>query len=64
MPSPRLLGIHCAISRILKFSGAGEYIEQVLRDLGQVTVEADGSINLGDIMKLRFDGWVNQLTVF
>lgn len=45
MPSPRLLGIHRAISRILKLSGAGEYIEQVLRDLEQVTVEA--STNLG-----------------
>ena len=49
---------------VLGLIGAGEYIEQVLRDLEQVTVEADGSINLGDIMKLRFDGWVNQLTVF
>jgi hypothetical protein len=64
LPSPRLLGIHRAISRIMKLSGAGEYIEQVLRDLEQVTVDADGSTNLGDIMRLRFDGWVNQLTVF
>ena len=32
--------------------------------LEQVTVEADGSTTLGDIMRLRFDGWVNQLSVF
>jgi hypothetical protein len=64
LPSPRLLGVHRAISHILKLSGAGEYIEQILQDMEQVTVEADGSTNLGDIMRLRFDGWLNQLAVF
>ncbi|GFF55641.1 hypothetical protein IFM58399_10123 [Aspergillus lentulus] len=42
MPSPRLLGVHRAISLMLKLSGAGDYIEQILRDLEQITVEADG----------------------
>ncbi|OAX82145.1 hypothetical protein ACJ72_03501 [Emergomyces africanus] len=63
-PSPRLLSIHRAISLILKLSGAAEYIDQTLRDLEQVAVEADGSTHLGDIMRLRFDGWINQLAVF
>jgi hypothetical protein len=45
-------------------SGAGDYIEQILRDMEQVAVEADGSTNLGDIMKLRFDDWVKQLAVY
>ncbi|KAE8384180.1 hypothetical protein BDV23DRAFT_189479 [Aspergillus alliaceus] len=49
LPSPRLLSIHRAIAHILKLSGAGEYIEKIVRDLEQVTVEADGSTNLGDI---------------
>lgn len=60
-PSPRLLGVHRAISLILELSDAGDYIEQILRDLEQITVEADGSTKLGDIMRLRFDGWVDQL---
>jgi hypothetical protein len=63
IPSPRLLGVHRAIPLILKLSGACDYIEQILRDLEQVTAEADGSTNLGDIMKLRFDGWVDQSAV-
>ncbi|KAI7972198.1 hypothetical protein EIK77_001187 [Talaromyces pinophilus] len=63
-PSLRLLGVHRAIAKILKLSGAGEYIDQILRDMEQVAVKADGSTNLGDMMKLRFDGWVQQLAVF
>jgi hypothetical protein len=42
MPSIRLLGIHHNIPHILELSGAGEYVEQILRDLEQVMVEADG----------------------
>lgn len=57
-PSPRLLNIHRAISLILKLSGAAEYIEQILRDLELVTVETDGSTHVGDIMRLRIDGWI------
>lgn len=57
-PSLRLLGVHRAIAKILKLSGAGEYVEQILRDMEQVVVKADGSTNLGDMMKLRLDGWV------
>ncbi|EZF75418.1 hypothetical protein H105_03005 [Trichophyton soudanense CBS 452.61] len=57
-PSPRLLGIHRAICLILKLSGAAEYIEHVLRDLELVTVEADGSTHVGDIVRLRIDGWI------
>ncbi|OJD26817.1 hypothetical protein ACJ73_01784 [Blastomyces percursus] len=63
-PSHRLLGIHRAISLILKLSAADAYIEQTLRNLEQITVEADGSTHLGDIMGLRLGGWINQLAVF
>ncbi|EGE06680.1 hypothetical protein TEQG_05674 [Trichophyton equinum CBS 127.97] len=58
-PSPRLLGIHRAVCLILKLSGAAEYIEHVLRDLELVTVEADGSTHVGDIIRLRIDGWIS-----
>lgn len=63
-PSSRLLGIYRAIAQILKLCGAGEFIGQILRDMEQVTVKVDGSTNLGDIMKLQLDGWVQQLVVF
>ncbi|KAL2000371.1 hypothetical protein VTN02DRAFT_3208 [Thermoascus thermophilus] len=59
-PSPRFLAVHRAIAHILKLGGAGDYIEQILQDMEQMTVEADGSTNLGDILRLRFDGWLNQ----
>ncbi|TPR11171.1 Berberine and berberine like family protein [Aspergillus niger] len=32
-PDPRLLRVHCAIAHIMKLSGAGDYIEKVLRDM-------------------------------
>ncbi|OOF99307.1 hypothetical protein ASPCADRAFT_39628, partial [Aspergillus carbonarius ITEM 5010] len=57
-PFPRLLAVHRAIARILKISGAGYYIESVLRDLEEVSVRADGSTNLGLIMNLRLGGWL------
>jgi hypothetical protein len=39
-------------------------VEQILRDMEQVAVKADGSTNLGDMMTLRLDDWVQQLVVF
>ncbi|KAL2382611.1 hypothetical protein RJ035_006036 [Blastomyces gilchristii] len=64
-PSARLLGVHRAIAKIMKLSGAGEYIDTILRDLEEVDdVRADGSTNLGHMMSLRLGGWVNPLPVF
>ncbi|RAO74321.1 uncharacterized protein BHQ10_010333 [Talaromyces amestolkiae] len=63
-PSPRLLGVHRAISRIMNLSGAGEYIDRILEDLEKMNVKEDGSTNLGQIMKLRLGGWPHTLTVF
>ncbi|EER37830.1 conserved hypothetical protein [Histoplasma capsulatum H143] len=61
-PSARLLGIHRAIAKIMKLSGADEYIDTILRDLEEVDdVRADGSTNLGHMMSLRLGGWVNPL---
>ncbi|KAG5288301.1 hypothetical protein I7I48_10498 [Histoplasma ohiense] len=57
-PLPRLLAIHRAIARILHLSGAGEYIDQILRDLGEIGVRVDGSTELGHFVKLRLDGWI------
>ncbi|OAA59006.1 hypothetical protein SPI_06208 [Niveomyces insectorum RCEF 264] len=60
-PSPRLLAVHRAIAHILHLSGAGEYIDAVLRDMeGGSVVRADGSSELGRIMRLRFWGWIDE----
>lgn len=57
-PDPRLLRVHCAIAHVIKLSGAGDYIEKVLRDLEEMDIKADGSTNLGFIMGLRLNGWL------
>lgn len=62
-PSPRLLGVHRAITLIMKLSGAGEYIERVLRDIEELDVKEDGSTRLGYLAGLRLDGWLNALSV-
>lgn len=62
-PSPRLLGVHRSIALIMKLSGAGEYIERVLRDIEELDVKEDGSTHLGYLAGLRLDGWLNALSV-
>ncbi|ODH35408.1 hypothetical protein ACO22_02932 [Paracoccidioides brasiliensis] len=62
--SSRLLKVHRAIALILKLSGAGEYIENILRDMEEVEVKEDGSTSLGRLMSLRLSGWLKTLTVF
>lgn len=57
-PSPRLLAIHCAIAHILHLSGAGRYIDNILRDMEEQTVRVDGSTQLGRLIQLRIDHWM------
>ncbi|KKZ68030.1 hypothetical protein EMCG_06240 [[Emmonsia] crescens] len=64
LPSSRLLKVHRAIALILKLSGAGEHIENILRDMEEVEVKEDGSTNLGRLMNLRFGGWLKTLAVY
>ncbi|KLU91809.1 hypothetical protein MAPG_10757 [Magnaporthiopsis poae ATCC 64411] len=54
-PSPRLLAIHRAIGHILHLSGAGDYIEQVLRDAEEYGVRSDGSTQLGMLLSLKLN---------
>ncbi|KAL2369060.1 hypothetical protein BDBG_18083 [Blastomyces gilchristii SLH14081] len=56
-PSSRLLALHCAIAHILHLSGAGEYIDSILRDM-ETGIQGDGSTELGHIVKLRLSGWL------
>ncbi|KAF3027049.1 hypothetical protein E8E15_007699 [Penicillium rubens] len=62
-PSSRLLGVHRAIALIMKLSGAGEYIERVLRDMEELDVREDGSTHLGYLAGLRLGGWLDTLSV-
>ena len=63
-PSARLLDLHRAIALIMKLSGAGEYIERVLRDMEELDVREDGSTHLGYLTGLRLGGWLKTLSVY
>lgn len=58
-PSPRLLALHHAIACILHLSGAGEYIDNILREMEETGIQEDGSTELGRIVKLRLGGWLD-----
>lgn len=51
-PSQRLLALHCAIAHILHLSGAGDYIQKILRDMEDGTIRTDGSTELGLMVDL------------
>jgi hypothetical protein len=63
-PSPRLLAIHSAIAHILHLSAAGDYIDEILRDMEraeELGAQTDGSTDLGRLVYLRMwlDGGVD-----
>ncbi|KAK4040592.1 hypothetical protein C8A01DRAFT_15553, partial [Parachaetomium inaequale] len=51
-PSPRLLVVHRAIAQILHLSAAGQYIDRILRDAEEHGIQADGSTELGRLVRL------------
>lgn len=57
-PSPRLLAVHRAIAHILHLSGAGAYIDWILRDMEEYAVRADGTSALGRMVTLGLGGWL------
>ncbi|KAK4194462.1 hypothetical protein QBC40DRAFT_290706 [Triangularia verruculosa] len=59
-PSPRLLALHRAIGHILHLSGAGDYIDRILRDTEWKDTRADGSTQLGHLVSLKIQGWLGQ----
>jgi len=63
-PSPRLLAIHHAIARILYLSGAGDYIDRVIRDMEDVGIREDESTELGRLVSLKTGGWLEGVTVW
>lgn len=62
-PSARLLAIHCAIGRILNLSAAGEHIDRILRDMGKLYIDENGSTELGLYTTLKIGGWLNGIPV-
>ncbi|KAI0141776.1 hypothetical protein GGR57DRAFT_508944 [Xylariaceae sp. FL1272] len=57
-PSSRLLALHRAIAHILHLSAAGEYIDELLRQMeGQGVCAADGSTELDRLLRLGLRGW-------
>lgn len=63
-PMPRLLAIHRACCLIMHLSGAGEYIDQVLRDIEETNIRSDGTTELGSILSLRLHQLGEQARVF
>ncbi|KAK3687440.1 hypothetical protein B0T22DRAFT_527268 [Podospora appendiculata] len=49
-PLERLLELHSAIGHVLHMSGAGEYINTILRNLEDGVVQEDGSTQLGALV--------------
>ncbi|OJD26072.1 hypothetical protein ACJ73_02554 [Blastomyces percursus] len=58
-PSAKLLALHRAISIIIALSAAGEYIDQILRDMEEVWVRSDGSAEIGRLVSLKTSGWLD-----
>lgn len=63
-PMARLLAIHRACCLIMHLSGAGEYIDKVLRDMEEIGVRSDGTTELGSIISLRLHQRGEQAKVF
>lgn len=38
LPHPMLLRIHAALAKVIEASGAGEHVQQILRDAEEITV--------------------------
>ncbi|KKZ62157.1 hypothetical protein EMCG_00472 [[Emmonsia] crescens] len=58
-PSAKLLALHRAISIIIELSAAGEYMDQILRDMEEAWVRSDGSAEIGRIVSLKIGGWLD-----
>lgn len=59
-PLPRFFAIHNAIAHILHLSGAGDYIDKVLKDVEEKAIQVDGSTELGRLINLGLGGWLTS----
>ncbi|KAK2812613.1 hypothetical protein FQN50_001257 [Emmonsiellopsis sp. PD_5] len=58
-PSAKFLALHRAITVILELSAAGEYINHIIHHMEEIWVRNDGSVELGRIVALKLDGWLD-----
>ncbi|KAK3372428.1 hypothetical protein B0H63DRAFT_496921 [Podospora didyma] len=58
-PLPRLFAVHYAIAHILHLCAAGDYIDTILRDADEHGVRADGSTELGRLVRLGLEQWTD-----
>ncbi len=63
-PMPRLLAIHRACCLIMHLSGAGDYIDKVVRDMEEIGIKSDGTTELGSMLSLRLHQRGEQTKVF
>ncbi len=56
-PSMRFFAFHRAIAFILHLSGAGEHIDELLRDMDRSYVRVDGTTPLDEMVSMRLGGW-------
>lgn len=63
-PLPRLLAVYRAIAHILHLSAAGEYIDRLLRDMDEKGILADGSTDVGRLVKLSLSGWLDRSAMY
>lgn len=59
-PSSRILALHRTIAHILHLSAAGDYMDKILKDMEWKDTRADGSTELGRLVDLRLNGWLDH----
>ena len=61
-PSLRLLAIHRSCRAILHLSGAGDHINEILRDIHEIDIKEDRSSELERLI-LKAGGWLDGISV-
>ncbi|KAF8515758.1 hypothetical protein BU17DRAFT_93153 [Hysterangium stoloniferum] len=53
-PDPRYLAIHAAFAKVLRASGAAEYLESIFRDQEEIAIARDGSTDISSLLANKF----------
>ncbi|KAF8521616.1 hypothetical protein BU17DRAFT_64842 [Hysterangium stoloniferum] len=52
--NPRYLAIHAAFAKVLRASGAAEYLETIFRDQEEIAIACDGSTDISSLLINKF----------
>jgi len=63
-PSQRLLALHRACAFVFHMSGAGEYVNRILRDMDEGQVRSDGSTDIAALLKLKLGTTRQSMQVY